>query len=679
MRYSTVFDSARRRFLGRASVLGACVSLPCSGGVLAQTRIAPALVPRRLYFVRADYSNVRVSPDARHVSYLAPVNGVLNLFIAPLSAPRSGRQLTRVTDRDIGWRYEWAYTNRHIVFFQERDGDENWRASSIDIESGKVTALTPERGVRASVQEVSHLFPDEMLLRHNARDKSRFDIHRVNVVTGASTPVYENKEFAWFVTDSTFRVRLGARYTADGSLEIVQRAEDGSWRPFIVMPIEDVESSNFIDISGDGSTLYLIDSRDRDKAALVAVDMVTKEAKVLAEDRDADIVRVQLDHRTRRPLAAVAVKDRVRWHALDAATRREIGRFGDAARGDVEILSRSLDGGKVTAFYERDNASGEYALFDRASGRVQRLYKSRAVLESAGLRAMRPVVIPARDGLPLNSYLTLPANGPRSADKRLPLVLVIHGGPYWRDSWGYSGVHQFLANRGYAVLSINFRGSTGFGKAFVSAADGQWGARMHDDLIDGLDWAIAQGIADPQRVGFYGASYGGYSALTAATRTPERFACIVDIFGISNLLTFMATIPAYWRPWFSVWKNRVGNPDTEEGRAFLRERSPLFHLERATRPILIAQGMQDVRVVAAESEQMVAALKKNGAPVTYVTFPDEGHGFVRNENRLAFFAVVEAFLAKHLGGRYQPVGADFAGSSIKVETGGDLIPGLGSA
>ena len=668
---------ARRRFLRQAAALGGGISILRAASV-TQAQSASPLVPRRLYFARPDYSNVRVSPDGTRLAYLAPVNGIVNLFVAPAADPRAGRQLTRATDRDISGRYEWAYNNRHIVFFQERDGDENWRASSIDITSGAVTALTPERGVRTWMQETSHLFPDEMLVRHNARDKSRPDIYRVNVVTGASTLVYENRDFAWFVTDSSFRLRLGCRYAADGSMEMLERRGDG-WVPFGVIPIEDVESSRLIDFSGDGRTLYLIDSRGRDKGALVAIDMATKESRVLAQDAEADLVRVTLDPRTRAPLAAMGVKDRVRWHAVDARTREDLDRLRAWGRGDLELVSRSLDGGKVTAFYERDDASGEFALLDRARGRIEPLYKTRPALETAGLRPMRPVVIRARDGLDLNSYLTLPSQGPRSPDGRLPLVMVIHGGPYWRDSWGYSGVHQFLANRGYAVLSVNFRGSTGFGKAFVSAADLQWGARMHDDLIDALDWAIAQGIADPQRVGFYGASYGGYAALTAATKTPERFACIVDIFGISNLLTFMATIPPYWRAWFSVWKNRVGNPDTEEGRAFLRSRSPVFHLERATRPILIAQGMQDVRVVAAESEQMVAALKKNGAPVTYVTFPDEGHGFVRPENRLAFFAIVEAFLARHLGGRYESVGADFAGSSLKVETGGELIPGLTTA
>jgi dipeptidyl aminopeptidase/acylaminoacyl peptidase len=328
----------------------------------------------------------------------------------------------------------------------------------------------------------------------------------------------------------------------------------------------------------------------------------------------------------------------------------------------------------VTVFYERDAESGEYALLDRQTREVRSLFRQRKSLDGAALRKLQPVIIPARDGLRLNGYLTLPAT--EAGVGKLPMVLLIHGGPYARDQWGFNSTHQWLANRGYAVLSVNYRGSTGFGKAFVAAADREWGGRMHDDLIDAVDWAVAHDIADPKRVGFFGASYGGYSALMAATKTPEIFACIVDMFGISNLMTFMATIPPYWGPWISVWKNRLGDPGTEQGRAFLTERSPINHLERATRPILVAQGMQDVRVVAAESEQMVTALKNRGVPVTYITFSDEGHGFARPENRLAFYGVAEAFLAKHLGGRSQPVGNDFSGSTLKVETGGELVPGL---
>jgi dipeptidyl aminopeptidase/acylaminoacyl peptidase len=665
--------TTRRRFLARAALLTAGASLSRAAAAASMNDLE--LIPRHLFFVRPDYSSVKVSPDGTHIAYLSPANRILNVFVAPVSAPHAARQVTRVRDRDVGSFIQWAYDNRHIVFFRDRDGDENWRASSVDIETGAVKLLTPESGVLSGLQQVSHRFPTEMLLRHNARDRRYFDLYRVNIATGDSKLVFENNEFGRYVTDSAFQLRLGTRLRSDGSMDVFERRTDGTWSEFMHVPLEDVESVRLLDFGSDGNTLYLIDSRGRDKAALTAIDMATKRSTVLAEDREADIVRAQLDHRTRQPLAAVAVKDRVRWHATDPGTRRDLERLRAWSSGDLDFSSRSLDNRKVIVYDERDNASGEFALLDRTTSRVTPLYKARAALDNRGLRPMQPIVIRARDGLDLNCYLTLPAEStrPRAGN---PLVMAIHGGPYWRDSWGYSGVHQFLANRGYAVLSVNFRGSTGFGKAFISAADGQWGGRMHDDLIDALDWTIANGIADPNRVGFYGASYGGYAALTAATKTPERFACIVDIFGISNLLTFMATIPPYWKPWFSVWTTRVGNPETEAGRAFLRERSPLFNLQRATKPILIVQGMRDVRVVAAESEQMVAALKKNGAPVTYVTFPDEGHGFVRHENRLAFFAVVEAFLAKHLGGRHERIGREFIGSSINIETGAELVPGL---
>jgi dipeptidyl aminopeptidase/acylaminoacyl peptidase len=660
----------RRAFLRHAAAFGA--ALPLVGLARAVAAPEPELVARRVYFDNPDYSNVRVSPDGRYLAYLAPLDGVRNLWVAPLAEPNAARPLTRATDRNLAFNFRWAHTNRHLVFFRERDGDENWRASSVDIESGAIVPLTPERGVRSFLQELDRKFPEEVLLRHNQRDKRFFDLFRSNVVTGASELLFENHDYAGLITDSDFRIRLGERFAADGTAEFFERQPDGAWVPFTAVPIGDVESTEMLDFSADGKTLYLIDSRGRDKAALVALDMTTREATVLAADDEADIVEVSFDDR--RPIAARAMTDRTRWHAVDASANQDFADLANHGPGDVAVVSRSADNRMVTVYFERDTASGEFALLDRQSRDVHTLFQQRQALSKVGLRKLEPVTIPARDGLRLNGYLTLPA--PEAGTVRLPLVLVIHGGPYARDEWGFSPTHQWLANRGYAVLSVNYRGSTGFGKAFVTAADREWGGRMHDDLIDAVDWAIAQNIADPKRVGFFGGSYGGYSALMAATKTPEVFACIVDLFGISNLLTFMATIPAYWGPWFSVWKNRLGDPDTEAGRAFLAERSPLSHIERAIRPILIAQGMQDVRVVAAESEQMAAALKRRGVPVTYVSFSDEGHGFVRPENRLAFFAVAEAFLAKHLGGRYQPIGKDFAGSTLKVETGGELVPGL---
>ena len=661
----------RRDFLRHGALI--CTALPIAGLAL-QARAEPAaLVPRRVFFDNPDCTNVRVSPDGQNVAYVAPLNRVNNLWVAPLNDPAAARPVTRVTDRNIGSYYRWAYTSRHLVFFRERDGDENWRAASVDITNGAVVPLTPEQGVKSFLQEIDRKFPDEMLLRHNARDKSRFDLFRINIVTGASELKFENTEYADLFTDSDFQLRMATRLAADGTAEIFERKPDGTWTPFIQVPIGDVDTFRLIDMDADGNTLYFLDSRERDRAALFSMDMTTRETRLLAADDEVDIVEATLDEQ-RRPVAARANRDRSRWYAVNPIAKQDLADLARHGSGDIYFLSDSADRRKASVFFERDSESGEFALLDRERREVRKMLVQRKALADVPLRKMQPVIIPSRDGLRLNGYLTLPA--PEAGGGRMPLVLVIHGGPYLRDVWGFNSTHQWLANRGYAVLSVNYRGSTGFGKAFVKAADREWGGRMHDDLIDAVDWAVAQGIADPKRVGFFGASYGGYSALMAATKTPEAFACIVDVFGISNLITFMATIPPYWGPWFSIWKNRLGDPATEAGCALLAERSPINHLDRATKPILIAQGMRDVRVVAAESEQMVAALKQRGVPVTYITFPDEGHGFVRPENRLAFYGVTEAFLAKHLGGRYQPIGNDFAGSSLKVETGGELVPGI---
>jgi dipeptidyl aminopeptidase/acylaminoacyl peptidase len=666
----------RRRFLSRSVAAAAGVPLIGLGQRMTCAAAESELPVRRVFFDNPDYINVRISPDGEHLAYLAPLDGVRNLWFAPVSKPGDGQPVTRATDRNLATYFQWAHDNRHLVFLQERDGDENWRASSVDIATSAIVPLTPERGVKSFHQESDYRFPDEMLFRHNARDKQYFDLYRINLTTGKSELIYENRSYVGLITDSTFRLRLAQRFAANGSAEYFMRTPDGDFVPFTTVPISDVDATWMIDFSDDGNTLYMVDSRGRDKAALVAVDMATQKSTVLAKDDEADIVSVEFEPRTRRPLAALAVKDRKRWHVVDPSIREDLARLAAYGGGDVEFVSRSADNRKVTVFIEHDTASGEYVLIDRADGTPRPLYTQRASLARVALRPMQPVVIPARDGRLLNGYLTMPAEEGESKRAGLPLVLSIHGGPYARDHWGFDPTHQWLASRGYAVLSVNYRGSTGFGKAFVTAADREWGGRMHDDLIDAVDWAIRRGFVDPKRVGFFGASYGGYSALMAATKTPEVFACIVDVFGISNLITFMATIPPYWGPWFSIWKNRLGDPATEAGREFLRDRSPINHLERANRPILIAQGMNDVRVVAAESEQMVTALKSRGVPVTYVSFRDEGHGFVRPENRLAFFAVTEAFLAKHLGGRYQPIGDDFAGSTLKVETGGELVPGL---
>ena len=664
-----MFDAAidRRLFLKSAAAFTA--SLPFARPETSRAAEAE-LIARRVLFDNPDYGSLTVSPDGWHLSWLAPIDGVRNLFVARIDDLASARPVTRITDRSISPFYRWAQTNSHIIFFQEHDGDENWRASSVNIRNNAITPLSPAHGVKCQLAQIDRKFPTDVLLVHNARDKRYFDLYRVSVLNGSSELLYENHDYAWLVCDGEFELRLGLRFAADGTAEVFERHASGSWSPFMTVPLGDLDGSELLQFSGDGKTLYILDTSGRDKAALFAMDMATKKKTLLAADDEADIANVHFF--ARRPLAAHAEKDRGRWHTVDPGAVEDLADLSSYASGDIYLSGRSNGNKVLTAFFERDAASGEFVLLDRDTHEVRPLFKQRKALDGLNLQPLEPVTFPARDGLRLNGYLTRPVG----ATGKVPLVLVIHGGPYARDRWGFSPVHQWLANRGYAVLSVNYRGSTGYGKAFVTAADHQWGGRMHDDLIDAVDWAVGQGFADPARVGFFGGSYGGYSALMAATKTPEVFACIVDLFGISNLQTFMASIPPYWQPWFNIWKNRVGNPDTVEGRAFLDERSPLNHLERATKPILIAQGLNDVRVVAAESRQMVDALKARNAPVTYITFPDEGHGFARPVNRFAFCAVAEAFLAKHLGGRCEPFGGDLPASTMKIEVGGELVPGL---
>ncbi|MFN0134588.1 MAG: alpha/beta hydrolase family protein, partial [Phycisphaerae bacterium] len=353
------------------------------------------------------------------------------------------------------------------------------------------------------------------------------------------------------------------------------------------------------------------------------------------------------------------------------------------ADGDFAVISRTLDDGQWIVAFEMDNGPARFYRFIRASGEAKFLFSNRSKLEGLPLARMQTPTIKSRDGMNLVSYLTLPTNvdvdaagKPKQAP---PMVLLVHGGPWARDAWGFNASHQWLANRGYSVLSVNFRGSTGFGKAFINAANREWAGKMHDDLLDAVAWAVKQGYADSQRVAIMGGSYGGYSTLVGLTFTPTVFACGVDIVGPSNLVTLLQSIPPYWAPMIETFSARVGDVRTEEGRKFLTERSPLTQVAKIQRPLLIGQGANDPRVKQAEADQIVTAMRDKNIPVTYVLYPDEGHGFQRPENRMSFNAVTEAFLARHLGGRAEPIGEDFQNSSISVPTGSDQVPGLKEA
>ena len=669
-------DLERRRLLCAAAGALAMAGIPAQGET--QTRSAApvgAPIPRRVLFGDPERSLARISPDGRRVAFLAAVDGVLNVWVGPIEEPGAARPLTRVTDRNLGPWLVWLPNNRHVVYFRERGGDENWQAHRVDVETGATIALTPGPGVKSYLHQRSHHFPDELLIAHNERDKRFFDIYRVNVATGQSTLLQANNGFVGFFTDPHFRVRFAVKSAADGGWDYLQRREDGDWRPFAKIGMADALSTRPIEFSDDGKELYWLDSRGRDTAAAVAQDLASGATRVLAEDAKADMVNMLLEPLSYRPIASACVHARTNWRVIDRAYADDFAALARLCDGDITHVGLSDDRQQALAYFERDAGSGRFYHYDRAAKKGRLLFPARPALEEVPLVPLEPVVVLARDGFDLVCYLSRPRDA--KPGKPLPMVLCVHGGPWARDFWGFQATHQWLADRGYEALSVNYRGSTGFGKAFVNAANLEWAGRMHDDLIDAVDWAIGAGIAEENRIGIFGASYGGYATLVGLTFTPEKFACGIDLFGISNLLTFLRAIPDYWKPWQTLWKVRMGDYTSEAGQKFLQERSPLNHVGRIVRPLLIGQGANDVRVKPAESEQIVAAMQARGIPVTYVSYSDEGHGFRRPENRRAFTAVAEMFLAQHLGGRFEPIGEDFAGSTIEFKAGRDLIPGLG--
>jgi dipeptidyl aminopeptidase/acylaminoacyl peptidase len=389
---------------------------------------------------------------------------------------------------------------------------------------------------------------------------------------------------------------------------------------------------------------------------------------------------VLADPKTGKPLAAAFEYAQLEWRAVDPSLKPDLEALGKQVPGFWFPLNQTEDNRRWIIWIDNPGKPIRFGLWNRDTRTLQDLYTARPALENAQLPLTSPHVIRSRDGLDLVSYLTLPANTSTTGRMRpMPMVLMVHGGPWARDSMAYNPYAAWLSDRGYAVLSVNFRGSTGFGKRFVNAGDREWGGRMHDDLIDAVDWAIAKGVADPDRIAIYGASYGGYAALVGLTKTPTRFACAVDVVGPSNLVTLLRNIPAYWEAYLENFKRRVGDPSTPAGRKFLEQRSPLFHADRIRRPLLIGQGANDPRVTQREADQIVEKMQARGLPVTYVLYADEGHGFARPQNRLSFNAITEAFLARCLGGKAEPMGDDFEGSSVSVPAGKEYIPGLAKA
>jgi dipeptidyl aminopeptidase/acylaminoacyl peptidase len=660
---------------------GASVGLPgpASGRDSALQPPGEGLIPRKVLFGNPDKAAPQLSPDGKLLSYLAPVDGVLNIWVGPADKLGEAKPVTKERKRDIQ-SYFWAHTGRHVLYAQDTEGDENYHIWRVDLKSGDVTDLTPLKKVRAQIIAVSHRSPEEILVGLNDRDPRYHDMYRLNVVTGAKDLVQKNTEFVGFLSDDDLKIRFAFKLTADGGNAIFKPDGKGGWTDFIKIPMADTLTTSPAGFDKTGTILYLLDSRGRDTAALATLDLKTDKLTTVAENPRADATSV-LTHPRDNTIHAVQFNyDRVQWVFKDAAVEADFKGLSKVADGEISIASQTLDDQIWLVAFALDNGPKRFYVYDRPTKKAQFLFTNRKDLEGRPLQKMHARIIKSRDGLNLVSYLTLPPgsdlSGTGKPSQPVPLVLYVHGGPWARDQWGYNGMHQFLANRGYAVLSVNFRGSTGFGKNFINAANKEWAGKMQEDLIDAVDWAIKDKIADPNKVAIFGGSYGGYATLVGMTFTPERFACGVDLVGPSNLVTLLKSVPPYWEPALNLFKSRVGDHTTEDGKKLLNERSPLDQAHKIKRPLLIGQGANDPRVKQAESDQIVQAMQSKKIPVTYLVFPDEGHGFVRPANNLAFNAVMEAFLAKNLGGRFEPIGEAFEGSTITVPAGADDVPGL---
>lgn len=660
--------------------------LPASlqGTTMTTSATAAPLIPRTALFGNPTRAQSRVSPDGKWLSWTAPHNGVMNVWVAPISDPAAARLMTQATERPIP-QYFWAPDSRSLLYVQDKGGDENYLLYRVDLASGAETTLTPFENTRVEIIGTSHAIKDKMLIGLNNRDPQLHDIYLLDIGTGALTMVMENTAgYAGGMADDTLTMRMVFRQNMAGGIDFFRVTDNvAEETPFESVPMEDALTTSAAGYSHDGKLLYWLDSRGRDTAALFAQDTATGTKTLIAEDARADISDTLRDPVTGRVQAYAVDYLTEKWVAFDPAIQASLEWLESKLEGRFGVNSRSDDDSKWIVFNDPITAPTTIYIYDRKASTLTQFYVSRPELAGMPLQKMHPVEITARDGLILPSYLTLPMGsdpqGKGVPEKPVPLVLLVHGGPWARDIYGSDREHQLLANRGYAVLAVNYRASTGFGKKFLNAGNKQWGLAMHDDLIDAVQWAIGQDITSPDKVAIMGGSYGGYATLAGLTFTPDTFACGVDIVGPSNLETLLETIPPYWAPLVKQFHERMGDPNTPEGLALLKAASPLHKADRITKPLLIAQGANDPRVKQSESDQIVAAMKAAKIPVTYVLYPDEGHGFARPENNIGFYAIAENFLATCLGGRAEPIGDALKPSTTQIIEGAEHVKGLTAA
>jgi dipeptidyl aminopeptidase/acylaminoacyl peptidase len=619
----------------------------------------PPIIDRELFFGDPEISGAQISPNGQYITFLKPFKGVRNIWVKERSEPfEKARPITADTTRPVT-QYFWSRDSKYVLYAQDKGGDENYRIYAVDpTASGDPVPpardLTPLEKVRAMIIDVPKKTPNEILVGLNDRRADLHDVYRVNITTGERTLIRKNDEnVADWLDDLDGNLRLGLRVTPSGGTEILKIENDSLISIYSVTADESCGPMRF---TPDGNKFYLETNKGDalDKIQLQLYDLSTGKTTLVDKDpmNQVDFAGALFSDVTNDLLATYYIGDKLRLYPKEKRFAKDYARLRKALpEGEISLGNMTEDENLWVVVVSSDVDPGSRYLFDRKTGKAELLYRARPNLPSKDLASMRPVSYKARDGMTIHAYLVTPKG---IAAKHLPTVMLIHGGPWYRVMWGYNPEAQFLANRGYAVLMPNFRGSTGYGKKFLNAGNKQWGTGyMQHDISDGVKYLISKGIADPKRVGIYGGSYGGYATLAGLAFTPKLYAAGVDYVGPSNIITLLNTIPPYWAPMKKIFDVRVGDMNNPEDKKRLEEESPLNSAQNIRVPLLVVQGANDPRVKKAESDRIVIAVRDQGKPVEYLVAPDEGHGFAGRDNRMAFYTAQERFFAKYLGGRFQ--------------------------
>ncbi len=629
----------------------------------AQPKAIPPIIDRELLFGNPEITGAQLSPNGKFIAFQKPYKDTRNVWVKKTEEPfTAARLLTIETKRPIAG-YFWSRDSKYILFVKDNDGDENFNVYAVDPAASPATGadapaardLTGAKGIQIQIYSIPKNDPDTVYIGLNDRDKAWHDLYKLKLSTGVKTLLRKNTEkiASWFF-DEQGQLRLAMHVTDSGEQQILRVDAAGFTK---VYSCDVFESCGPVRFTKDGKRVYMETNKgSKDLAELVLFDPTTSTEVLVESDpmKRVDFGAAIFSDVTNEITATVYVDEKTRRYFKDKNLEADYKLLQSKLPGkEIGFGSHSSDEKLWLISASGDTEPGSTYLFDRTNKKLTLQYVVREKLPRESLSAMKPIRYKSSDGLEIPAYLTLPKG---FSEKGLPTVIVPHGGPWGRDTWGYNSLAQFFANRGYAVLSMNFRGSTGYGKKFLNAGNGEWGRKMQDDITWGVKHLVAEGIADPKRVAILGGSYGGYATLAGVAFTPDVYRAGVDIVGPSNLITLLDSIPAYWEAGKKMMFARMADPKTEAGKAWLKERSPLTSADKIKTPLMVVQGMNDPRVNRAEAEQIVIALRDRKFPVEYLMAPDEGHGFQRPVNNMAMFMAVEKFLSKHLDGRYQEGG-----------------------